>query len=116
MTSPMKMTSDSRNREHGIALLFSLIALLLLTAITTSLIMLSDTESTVNANYRSEEVAFFAAKAGVYEAFDRMQHSNANSIECNLPNGLPGAAQTLPWSFCPQVAPAGVLYLVNSGS
>ena len=98
MSSPMKMTSGSRNREHGIALMFSLIALLLLTAITTSLIMLSDTESTVNANYRSEEVAFFAAKSGVYEALDRMQQSNANSIAAQLPTTT-----------------GTVLYLINQG-
>jgi hypothetical protein len=53
----------------------------------------------VNANYRSEEVAFFAAKAGVYEALDRMQQSNAHSIASSLPTTT-----------------NGVLYLINAGS
>lgn len=94
--------------------MFCLIALLLLTAITTSLIMFSGTETAVNANYRSEEVAFFAAKSGVYEALDRMQQSNANSIACKLPTGLPGAVQSIAPGCA--TAPGSVLYLINSGS
>ena len=108
------MISQSKNRERGIALMFCLIALLLLTAITTSLIMFSGTETAVNANYRSEEVAFFAAKSGVYEALDRMQQSNANSIACKLPTGLPGGVQSIA-PGCATV-PGSVLYLINSGS
>jgi hypothetical protein len=103
MTSPMKIISQSKNTEHGIALLFCLIALLLLTAITASMIMMSGTDTTVNANYRSEEIAFFAAKAGIYEALDRMQQSNASSIAAQIPTAIPSAA-------------GGVLYLINSGS
>ena len=94
--------------------MFCLIALLLLTAITTSLILFSGTETSVNANYRSEEVAFFAAKSGVYEALDRMQQSNANSIACKLPTGLPGAVQSIAPGCA--TAPSSVLYLINSGS
>jgi hypothetical protein len=72
-------------------------------AITTSLILLSGTETSVNANYRSEEIAFFAAKSGIYEVLDRMQTTNANNIVANLPTPAPSAA-------------GGVLYLINSGS
>jgi hypothetical protein len=79
--------------------MFCLIALLILTAITTALVLMSDTDTTVNANYRSEETAFFAAKAGVYEALDRMQQSNASSIVASLPTTT-----------------GSVLYLINSGS
>ena len=103
MTSQSKMTSQSRNGEHGVALLFCLFALLILTAITASLIMLSGTETSVNANYRSEEIAFFAAKAGIYEALDRMQQSNAHSIAAQIPTATPSAT-------------GGVLYIINSGS
>ena len=47
--------------------------------------MMSGTETTVNGNYRTEEIAFFAAKAGIYEALDRMQQTNASSIAANIP-------------------------------
>lgn len=97
------MTNQSRDGEHGVALLFSLLALLLLTAITASLIMLSATETSVNYNYRTEEIAFFAAKAGIYEALDRMQQSNANSIAAQIPISVPSAT-------------GGVLYIINAGS
>lgn len=97
------MTSQSKSRERGVALLFCLFALLILTAITTSLILLSGTETSVNANYRTEEIAFFAAKSGIYEALDRMQQSNANSIAAQVPTFTPSAI-------------GGVLYIINSGS
>jgi hypothetical protein len=103
MAHQLKMTNQLKNEERGFALLFCLIALLILTAITASLVMLSGTETSVNANYRSEETAFFAAKAGLYEALDRMQQTNANSIAANLPTVPPSAT-------------GGVLYLINSGS
>ena len=103
MTSQSKMTNRSRNREHGVALLFSLLALLLLTAITASLIMLSGTETLVNYNYRTEEIAFFAAKSGIYEALDRMQQSNATTIAAQIPTSVPSAT-------------GGVLYIINAGS
>ena len=101
-------------REQGVALLFVLFSLLILTAITASLILMAGTETSVNANYRTEETAFFAAKTGIYEALDRMQQSNANSIACNIPTGVPGATQ--PVATGCTTAPAGVLYLINAGS
>jgi Tfp pilus assembly protein PilX len=110
----MKTISTPIKGERGIALLFCLIALMILTAITASLVMMSGTDTSVNGNYRSEETAFFAAKAGIYEALDRMQFSNANSIACNLPTGLPGTTQTVATGCA--TAPGSVLYLINSGS
>ncbi len=103
MTSQINMTNQLKHQERGFALLFCLIALLILTAITASLVMLSGTETAVNGNYRSEEAAFFAAKAGLYEALDRMQQTNANSIAASLPTTIPSAT-------------GGVVYLINSGS
>ena len=97
-----QMTNQSKHQERGFALLFCLIALLILTAITASLVMLSGTETAVNGNYRSEETAFFAAKAGLYEALDRMQQTNAHSIASNLPTTVPSATGGVlyldPWS------------------
>ena len=94
------MMIESKNREHGVALLFCLFALLILTAVSTSLVLLANTESSINYNYRTEEVAFFAAKTGIYEALDRMQQSNGHPI--TVPLAAPSAA-------------GGVLYLINSG-
>ena len=103
MTSQSNMKIQPKNGEHGVALIFCLFALLILTAITASLIMLSGTETAVNYNYRTEEISFFAAKAGIYEAQDRMQQSNTNSIAALISTSVPSAT-------------GGVLYIINAGS
>jgi hypothetical protein len=103
MRNPSKLTNQAKYGERGVALLYCLFALLILTAVTTSLILLSGTETSVNANYRTEETAFFAAKSGIYEALDRMQQSNASSIAANVPTATPSAT-------------GGVLYIINAGS
>ncbi len=102
MTRQSNMTNQSRYSERGIALIFCLFALLILTAVTAALITLSGTETSVNYNYRTEETAFFAAKSGIYEALDRMQQSNASTIAANIPTTLPSAT-------------GGVLYIINAG-
>ena len=103
MTNEPKIKKQSKNSERGVALLFCLLALLILSAISASLILMSGTETSVNYNYRTEEVAFFAAKTGIYEALDRMQQSNANSIAANIPTAIPSAT-------------GGALYIINAGS
>ncbi len=78
------MAKITRNRERGVALLLVLLTLLVLSALTAALVAMSSTETTVNANYRSEEMAFFASRAGLYEVTDRMMQNNANSIATNI--------------------------------
>jgi hypothetical protein len=89
----------SKTGERGIALFFAVFALLLLTAITFSLVFLSNTETVVNANYREEQVAYFAAKAGIEEARARLMASDPNSITPSL--------------TAPTTA-GGIIYLVNN--
>ena len=97
------MNSHKASNQRGIALIFCLIAIVLLTGVTASLILMSGTETTVNANYRTEEIAYFAAKSGIYEALDRMQQSNGSSIASQIPTAAPSAS-------------GGVLYLINAAS
>jgi hypothetical protein len=96
-----------RNRERGVALIVALLALFLVTAIAFGLTLQATTETSINFNYRDEQVALFASKAGIEEARDRMIRSNANPI--TLPTVLPGgtggsyaayisAPGVLPWS------------------
>lgn len=74
------MKNQTRNRERGVALFFSIFALLLLTAIGAALIFMAGTETSVNSNYRQEQMAYFAAKAGLEEARARMMPSDPNSM------------------------------------
>src|SRR5713101_4512391 len=101
------MKNVARNREHGVALFFSIFALLLLTAIAASLIFMTNTETQINSNYRQEQMAYFAAKAGIEEARARMMPSDPNTIN------LGGVA-------LPTVAPTNsivsqIIYIVNPG-
>jgi hypothetical protein len=63
------------NHESGVALVMALFVLLVLTAIGAALMYLTNTETQINYNYRNDEVAYFAARAGIEEARDRMTAS-----------------------------------------
>src|SRR5713101_547673 len=101
------MKNLTRNGERGVALFFSIFALLLLTAIAAALIFMANTETQINSNYRQEQMAYFAAKAGIEEARARMMPSDPNTIN------IGGAA--LP-TFAPTTANNSVIYIVNPGS
>lgn len=66
------MTMKNQNRQKGVALLLALILLFLITAIAFGVIVMSNTESAINTNYKSEETEYFAARAGVEEARYRL--------------------------------------------
>ena len=96
-----------RNGERGVALFFSIFALLLLTGIAAALIFMANTETAVNSNYRQEQVAFFAANAGLEEARARMMASDPNTVN--------STALPLPIK-APTAANQSVLYIVNPGN
>jgi len=90
----------AKNSERGVALVVALMMLLLLTAALTGMIIMSNTETNVSSNFRDEQTAFFASKAGIEEVRDRMRTSATNSLSANIPTTLPGAAN-------------GILYITN---
>jgi PilX N-terminal len=89
-----------KQNERGMALILTLIALLIVTSIGLTMMYSTDTETTINGNYRDEQTAYYAAKAGLEEARDRMQTGATNTISVNLPTALPGATN-------------GTLYIIN---
>src|SRR5580700_9444636 len=92
---------SSRDHQHGIALLMVLIALLIIVAITAGAIFLANTETSISANFRDEQLAFFSAKAGIEEARDRMRTTATNTLRtASLPTTLPGTS-------------GSVLYILN---
>jgi hypothetical protein len=118
------MKTPTRNAERGVALFFSIFALLLLTAIGATLVFMANTETSINSNFRQEQVAYFGAKAGIEEARARMMASDPNtmfgvgqaSLTCpnlNPPNPL--------FDQCQIAAPGTsavpmVYYIVNPGA
>ena len=95
------MNEVAGDHQRGIALLMVLIALLIIVAITAGAIFLANTETSISANFRDEQLAFFSAKAGIEEARDRMRTMATNTLRtAALPTTLPGTS-------------GSVLYILN---
>lgn len=90
----------TRNRERGVALVAALIALLLISAITAGMIILSNTETSISSNFRDEQTAYFSSRAGLGEIRDRMRATATDSVNANIPTTLPGTTN-------------GILYIIN---
>jgi len=78
-----------RNQERGMALLIALLALLLVSAIGMGMMYMSSTETSINANYRDTQQAFFAMRAGLEEGRDRMRKNAVSPL--TLPTVVPNS-------------------------
>jgi Tfp pilus assembly protein PilX len=96
-------TSPGRGSETGVALTIVIIALLVVTAIAAGMIILSNSETNIDANYRDEQVALFAAQAGLEEARDRMLTSNPSPVV--PPVTLPGTTDSVAYITASGVSP-----------
>lgn len=97
---------QNRNSEQGLALLIAIFTLLLLTAIGAGMIMLTNTDTSISANFKDEQTAFFAAKAGIEEVRDRFRGGASNTLSTNTyfsSANLPGQTN-------------GVLYITNANA
>jgi Tfp pilus assembly protein PilV len=98
-----------RNQERGMALLVALLALLLVSAIGMGMMYMSTTETSVNANYRDTQRAFFSMRAGLEEMRDRMRLDAPSPI--TVPN-LVGTNANMP-----SAGTAGsIVYIINPSS
>ncbi|HEY3619675.1 MAG TPA: hypothetical protein VGK96_22945 [Candidatus Sulfotelmatobacter sp.] len=88
-----------RKPERGMALILSLLALLLISAVGLGMIYMSSTESSINNNYKDTQTAFFAMRAGLEEGRDRLR-SNA-VVPLPLPTGFPPAAGSVVYILNP---------------
>ncbi len=105
--TPKPMTSKSiksRNSEKGFALLIAIFTLLLLTAIGAGMVAMTNTDTSISSNFRDEQSAYFAAKAGLEEVRDRFRSGASNTLSTNTyftTSNLPGQTD-------------GVLYITNT--
>lgn len=97
--------NNLRKHERGMALILSLLALLLISAVGLGMIYMSNTETSINTNYRDTQTAFFAMRAGLEEGRDRLR---SNSL-LNLPPY--GPPLVLPTAFPP--AAGSIVYITN---
>jgi len=95
------LTSTKAAQERGAALLLTLFALLLISAIGLFLVMSSDTETRIDANYGSSMRAYYGARSGLEEVRDRIKH----------PSAVGGLADLLPQDIAGNAN--GVLYVIN---
>ena len=93
-------TNKTDTSERGMALLVALLALLLVSAISVGLIVMSNSETSISSNFRDEQVAFFGARGGLEEIRDRLRTGATSSLNASLPSALPGSNN-------------GVLYITN---
>ena len=115
------MRTKNQSKQKGVALLLSILALMLLSAVAVAMMYMSATESAINSNFKAEETEYFAARAGIEEVRDRMipgvfpYSINAinvvgaaqvcpNPAQCLLPSTLPAAGNA-----------NGVLYVLQNG-
>ena len=86
------MKNPRRSNQSGTALVIVVLALLVITAITAGMFVYSTSETKVDANFRDEQVALFAAKAGLEEARNRILATATSTISGSLPCIVPGAS------------------------
>jgi hypothetical protein len=98
------MVKAKGRNERGMALLLALFALLLLSAIGLCMILASDTETRIDANYSSSLSAYYAARSGLEEVRDRIKFPATDTS----PGGLAGL---LPKDVAGNAG--GVLYVLN---
>jgi hypothetical protein len=92
--------NNFRKHERGMALILSLLALLLISAVGLGLIYMSNTETSVNSNYKDTQTAFFAMRAGLEEGRDRLR-SNSTAPTIPLPVAFPPAAGSVVYILNP---------------
>src|SRR5256885_7121882 len=82
----MIIVKANGRKERGMALLLALFALLLLSAIGLSMVMASDTETRIDANYGSNLRSYYAARSGLEEIRDRRSEEHTSELQspCNL--------------------------------
>ncbi|HUQ50102.1 MAG TPA: hypothetical protein VM056_05250 [Terriglobales bacterium] len=93
--------NSKKNRERGVALFMAIFALMLLSAIAAGFVFMANTETAINANFRSSQQAYFAAKGGLEEA--------RNAIR------VTGGTVTPPAQI-PSLTNGGIVYILNSNT
>ncbi|HKC69987.1 MAG TPA: pilus assembly PilX N-terminal domain-containing protein, partial [Terriglobales bacterium] len=109
------------------ALIIVLFALMLLTGIGLGLMYMTTTETGIDSNFRGEQQAYYASKAGLEEARDRLRYnpcagcvgaySNNAQYDITSANFYAAPPTASGWAL-PTTAPppftASVVYIVNS--
>jgi hypothetical protein len=98
------MSRMMKRDERGMALMLALFALLLLSGIGLCMVLASNTETRIDANYGGSLRSYYAAHSGLEEIRDRISYPRSDTSPTGLANFLPS-----------DIAgnPNGVLYVLN---
>ncbi len=89
MSKITKLSPKNRRSQNGSALLIAIFTLLLIGAVAIGLIMMSLTQNSISANYKSSLQAFYNGKAGLEEGRGRLFGGNPNPLSAlGFPNTL----------------------------
>jgi len=92
----IRIVKANGRKERGMALLLALFALLLLSAIGLFMVMASNTETRIDANYGSNLRSYYAARSGLEEIRDRIKYPAASGgLADKLPQAFPGSANSV---------------------
>jgi hypothetical protein len=106
----MKLRAKAKQqKERGMALLLALFALLLLSAIGLFMVLASNTETHIDANYSNGLRSYYAARSGLEEVRDRVKYPSTPTN----PTGS-GLSDFLPQDVAGNAG--GVLYVLNPAS
>jgi hypothetical protein len=98
------MSRMTKRDERGMALMLALFALLLLSGIGLCMVLSSNTETRIDANYGGSLRSYYAAHSGLEEMRDRISYPSSTASPTGLANFLP---QDIAGN------PNGVLYVLN---
>src|SRR5260370_12480948 len=101
------MKKNRKNQQRGIALISVLLVLVMLIIMALGLMYVADTDTAINNNYRREQQAYVAAKAGIEEVRSRMRRTNPTTLDNPAGSLLPTAVAS---------NSGGVLYVINQGT
>ncbi|HVZ19448.1 MAG TPA: pilus assembly PilX N-terminal domain-containing protein, partial [Vicinamibacterales bacterium] len=105
ITTPPRVLAPSHRRlssERGIAMIVALMAMTLMIALGTSLILMTVTETKITANFRNSSEALYAADAAAERSLDDMltipdwNNLLNGSAKSALVDGPPSGVRTLP--------------------
>lgn len=102
--------------------MIAIFILLLLTAIGAGMVALTNTDTSISANFRDEQSVYFAAKAGIEEVRDRFRSGASNTLSTNTyfsTSNLPGGPmacvyhESRPWRHGDAMGPHRSLHSLS---
>jgi hypothetical protein len=109
-----KINRSKANQENGIALFSALMILLLLSALAAGLVLMTNTETAVNTNYRLGRTLDYGARAGIEEVRDRLAAANAATLIS--PTCTPASACLAANPVVPSSINSGILYVLGGST